>query len=129
MNEYYGVKGRVHTLEQRKSWNIGLEHLPNHDSFDVEFSPSGQTLRITNYNMAAIAIGSEHIDYDCLGKLIGSVEFDASGLKTCSSDFIYQSQESRVVIKRKPSGQVISRIVEAYEGNLLQSLTTCSAPR
>ena len=124
MNEYYGVRGRVHTLEQRKSWKIGLEHLPNHDSFDVKFSPPGQTLRITNYDMAATAIGSEHFDYDCLGKLIRCVEFDASGLKTSSSDFIYGSQESRVVIKRKPSGEVISRIVEAYEGNLLLSLTT-----
>jgi hypothetical protein len=121
MNEYYGVKGPVHTLKQRKLWNIGLEHLPNHESFDVEFSSSGHVLRITDYSMGAIAIGSEHFDYDGFGKLIRCVEIDASGRETCSSDFVHESQESRLVIKRKPSGEVVSRIVEAYEGNLLLS--------
>jgi hypothetical protein len=52
INDKYDVKGRVHKLEQRKVWNVGLEHLPNPDSFDVEFSPSGQVLRKTTYNMA-----------------------------------------------------------------------------
>jgi hypothetical protein len=52
MNDKYDIKGRVHKLEQRKVWNIGLEHLPNRDSLDVEFSPSGQILRLTTYNMA-----------------------------------------------------------------------------
>src|SRR5256885_14172285 len=52
MKDKYDIKGRVHKLEQRKVWNIGLEHLPNRDSLDVEFSPSGQILRLTTYNMA-----------------------------------------------------------------------------
>jgi hypothetical protein len=51
MKDKYDIKGRVHKLEQRKVWNIGLEHLPNRDSLDVEFSPSGQILRLTTYNM------------------------------------------------------------------------------
>lgn len=124
MNANYGIKGRVHRLQQRKLWNLGLEDLPNHESFDAEFSPSGQTLRITNYNMATTAIGSEQFDYDNFGKLIRCVEFDAGGRETCSSDFVYESQESRVVIKRKPSGEVLSRTVEVYEENLLLSLAT-----
>ena len=121
MNANYGIKGPVHTLQQRKLWNIGLENLPNPDSFDVEFSPSGQVLRITNYSMAAIAIGSEHFDYDSFGKLIRCVELDANGRETCNSDCLNESQESRLIIKRKPSGEVVSRIVEAYEGDLLLS--------
>ena len=53
-NENNGVKGRVHTLQQRKGQKlVGLEHLRSRDIFDVEFSPSEQTLQTTNYNMAA----------------------------------------------------------------------------
>src|SRR2546427_13305067 len=60
MKDKYDIKGRVHKLEQRKVWNIGLEHLPNRDSLDVEFSPSGQILRLTTYNMAgAVTAGRE----------------------------------------------------------------------
>jgi len=42
MDDKYDVKGRVHKLEQRKVWNVGLDYLANPASFDVEFSPSGQ---------------------------------------------------------------------------------------
>ena len=69
MNDKYDLKGGVHKLEQRRTWNIGLAHLPNHDSFDVEFSPSGQILRLTTYNMAGALIGSEHFVYSDSGKI------------------------------------------------------------
>jgi hypothetical protein len=65
----------VHTLEQRKVWNIGLEHLPNRDTFDVEFSPSGRILRLTTYNMAGSVIGSNRFEYNNSGKISRSLEF------------------------------------------------------
>jgi hypothetical protein len=81
MNDKYDVKGRVHTLEQRKVRNIGLEHLPNRDSFDVEFSSAGQILRLTTYNMAGAVIGSEHFEYNNSGKMSRSLEFAGKGYR------------------------------------------------
>jgi hypothetical protein len=123
MNENYGVKGPVHKLQQRKLWNIGLEHLPNHESFDVEFSPSGQLLQKTKYNMAGSPIGSERFLYNDSGKIIRAVELNSAGEETHISDFDYQSQENRVETTRKSSGEVVSRTIEVYEGNLLMSFT------
>jgi hypothetical protein len=122
MNENYGVKGPVHRLEQRKLWNVGLEQLPNHESFDVEFSPSGQPLRITNYNMGGAAIGSEQFVYSSSGQTIRSVGFDSAGAKIRGSDFDYRTDGSRIVTTRKTSGDVMSRTVEIYDGDLLLSL-------
>jgi hypothetical protein len=79
---------------------------------------------MTNYQMATTTIGSEHFDYDSFGAPIRCVEFDVSGRETFSSDFVYESQESRGVIKCIPSGKLIKRIVEVYEGILLPSLPT-----
>jgi hypothetical protein len=121
MNENYGVKGRIHTLEQRKLWNVGLEQLPNRDSFDVEFSPSGQTLRIQNYNMAGTATGSQHFIYDNSGKVIRCVECDRTGQETRTSEFLYQSKEGRVVTTSKVAGVVTGCTIEAYKENLLHS--------
>src|SRR5215472_4245923 len=79
MNENYGLKGPVHTLEQRRPWKYGLEHLPNLESFDVEFSPAGQVLRQTNYTNAEGVYRTSHFVYDNTGKLIRAVEFDGRG--------------------------------------------------
>jgi hypothetical protein len=91
----YGVKGRVHKLEQRKVWNVGLEHLPNRDSFDVEFSPSGQVLRKTTYNMAGAVIGSVHFLYDDSGKTSSSLEFDGAGKQIHRNDFVHDDLDLR----------------------------------
>ena len=88
MNEKYDVTGRVHKLEQRKVWNVGLDLLPNPDSFDVEFSPSGQVLRKTTYNMAGTVISSMHFLYDDAGKTSRSLEFDGAGRQIHSNHFV-----------------------------------------
>jgi hypothetical protein len=97
MNDKYEVKGRVRRLEQRKNWNLGLEHLPNRDSFDVEFSPSGQILRLTTYNMAGAVIGSEEFVYSTLGEIARSLEFDSAGQQTHSTCFVHQSEGNRPI--------------------------------
>jgi hypothetical protein len=124
MNDKYDVKGRVHTLEQRKVWNIGLEHLPNRDSFDVEFSPSGQILRLTTYSMAGAVIGSKHFSYNEFGKLSRSLEFDSAGGKIHTTNFVHQAQDNRVITSSETEGKFEGRTVEVCEGNLLLSFAS-----
>lgn len=125
MNDEFDVKGRVHWLEQRKVWNIGLVHVPNPDSFDVEFSPSGQVLRKTTYNMAAAVSGSVHFLYDDFGKISRSLEFDGAGKQIHSNDFVHQTDGNRVITASKTDGELAGRTIEVYDGNLLLSLRFC----
>jgi|SRR5580700_2062535 hypothetical protein len=105
MNDKYEVEGRVGRLEQRKNWNLGLEHLPNRDSFDVEFSPSGQILRLTTYNMAGAIIGSEQFVYDNVGEIASSLEFDSAGRQTHSTCFVHQTEENRAITISETDGK------------------------
>ena len=106
MNDKYDVQGCVHKLEQRKTWNIGLEHLPNRDSLDVEFSPSGQILRLATYNMAGVLIGSEHFVYSDSGKISQRTEWN------------------RIETTSETEGKFIGRTVEVYDGGLLLSFAS-----
>jgi len=124
MNDKYDVKGRVHKLEQRKVWNIGLEHLPNRDSFDVEFSPSGQILRLTTYNMAGAVVGSEQFVYSDSGKEVRSLEFDSTGRQTNSNDFVHQTEENRVITISETDSKFKGRTVKVYDGSLLLSFAS-----
>ena len=126
MNENYGLKGPVHTLEQRRPWKYGLEHLPNLESFDVEFSPAGQVLRQTNYTNAEGVYRTSHFVYDNTGKLIRAVEFDGRGKEVAVSGFEY-SEVRRVCTIRDSAGIVTGRNVEEYDGNVLILLGTYDA--
>jgi hypothetical protein len=127
MNDKYEVKGRVHKLEQRKVWNIGLDHVPNPDSFDVEFSPSGQVLRKTTYNMAGAVIGLVHFLYNDSGKISRSLEFDGAGKQIHSNDFVHQTDGNRVITASETDGKFADRTIEVYEGNLLLSFRSYDA--
>jgi len=124
MNDKYDVKGRVRTLEQRKVWNIGLEDLPNRDSFDVEFSPFGQILRLTTYNIAGGVIGSNRFEYNDSGKMSRSLEFDSTGRQICRNGFVHQTQGNRVITVSETDDKFAGRTVEVYEGNLLLSFAS-----
>jgi hypothetical protein len=124
MNDKYDVKGRVHKMEQRKVWNVGLEHLPNRDSFDVEFSPSGQILRLTTYDMAGAVIGSKHFVYNDSGKISRSLEFDSTGRQIHTNDFVHQTEGNRVITISETDGKFAGRTVEVCEGNLLLSFAS-----
>jgi hypothetical protein len=124
MNDKYDVKGRVHKMEQRKVWNIGLDHLPNRDSFDVEFSPSGQTLRLTTYDMAGAVIGSRHFVYNDSGKISRSLEFDSTERQIHTNDFVHQTEGNRVITISETEGKFAGRTVEVCEGNLLLSFAS-----
>lgn len=121
MNDKYEVKGRVRRLEQRKNWNLGLEHLANHDSFDVEFSPSGQILSLTTYNMAGVATGLERFAYDNAGKIACSLEFDSEGRQIHRTCFLHQIEGNRAITVTETDGEFAGRTIEEYDGNLLLS--------
>jgi len=127
MNDKYDVKGRVRRLEQRKDWNLGLERLPNRDSFDVEFSPSGQILRLTTYNMASAAIGSEQFVYSDSGKMACSLEFDSAGRQTHSNCFAHQTEGNRVITVSETDGKFTGRTVEVFDGSLVLSFASFDA--
>jgi hypothetical protein len=119
MNDKYDVKGRVHKLEQRKDWHLGrLDHLLNQDSFDVEFSPSGQILQVTNYDMAGSVIGSSHFEYDNSGKASRSLQFDGNERQIHTTVFFYETQGNRLVTITETDGKFAGRTVELSEGDL-----------
>lgn len=128
MNEIYNVKGPVLKLEQRKPCVPGLEHLVDHNSFDVEFSPSGQVVHFTQYTGAGVVFRSGCHSYDQSGKLARSLEFDSTELAAGAIDYEYNSDGKRVGwTKRDKSGAVTGRGVEEYVGSLLASLVSFRA--
>jgi hypothetical protein len=117
MNENYDVKGSVHTLEQRKPWKYGLEHLRNLKSFDVEFSPAGQVLQRTDYTNAESIYRSTRFEYHESGRLIRAVEIDGAGIELAVSEFEY-SESKQLCITRDTKGIVTGRDIDEYNGNL-----------
>jgi hypothetical protein len=126
MNENYDVKGFVHTLEQRRPWKYELDNRPNRESFDVEFSPTGQVLQQTGYTNATGVYGSSRFAYDDEEKLIRIVEFDGAGTEVSVSDFEY-SDGRRVCTTRSAAGIVTGRNVDEYDGKLLAILGSYDA--
>jgi len=126
MNENYEVKGCVHTLEQRGRTKYGLDRQLSHESFDVEFSPTGQVLQQTDYTNATAVYGSSRFTYDTAGRLIRTVEFDGAGIEIAISEFEYP-EGKRVCTIRDATGVVTGRAVDEFVGNLLTLLGTYDA--
>jgi len=126
MNENYDLKGRVRTLEQRRPRNYGLDNLPNHDSFDVEFSPTGQVLQQTDYTNASAVYRSWRFTYDDAGRHIRSVQFDGAGVEVAISEF-ERAEGRRVCTTRDATGAVTGRDVDEFVDNLLTLLGTYDA--
>lgn len=117
MNENYEIKGSVRKLVQRKPCVAAIAHLRSLDNFDVEFSPSGRVLQITNYTGALAIIGSERFSYDETGKMIRAVQFDNTGAATGKNHIEYEKGGTEIVgISRNPLGDVTGRTVETHEG-------------
>src|SRR4029077_19112210 len=90
MHDNYDVKGRVHRIDQRLQSVESLknlQHLHDHDSFDVEFSPSGQVVQQTNYTFGAKVHGSKRLIYAERGELVRTLEFDGAVSPLRSTDF------------------------------------------
>jgi len=126
MHDNYDVKGRVHRIEQRAQSVESLKnlyHLPDFDSFDVEFSPIGQVLQQTMYTLGAKVHGSKHFVYGELGELVRTLEFDGAGNQLGSTDFQCDS-EGRCVgwTGHDCSGVLTRRCIKQYAGELFVSL-------
>jgi hypothetical protein len=120
MNEGYEIKERVHKLEQRAPSIPRLEHLRDHKNFDVEFSPSGKVLQITNYTGALVVHSREYFIYD-EATLALSVELAAA--YRCKGITCLESCDKgrKTWVTRAPLGLVISRTVELFDGDHLLS--------
>lgn len=132
MHDNYDVKGRVHRIDQRRLRSDeslkNLQHLHDHDSFDIEFSRSGQVVQQTNYTFRAKVHGSKRFIYAERGELVRTLEFDGAGSPLRSTDFQCDS-EGRCVgwTGFDPSGALTRRCVQRYAGKLLVSSATSDA--
>jgi hypothetical protein len=128
MHENYELRVPVFRIEQRKPCVSGLEHVPNHDNFDVELSPLGKITRLAKFTGGQIVRGSEHVIYDEFDKLVRSIEFDDQGVETANTLFEYGADGIFLgSTSRDVSGTVIWRSVEEFVGNLPVSRTTFRA--
>ena len=131
MHDNYDVKGRVHRIDQRLQSVESLknlQHLRDHNSFDIEFSPSGQVVQQTNYTFGAKVHGSERFIYAERGELVRTLEFDGAGSQLRSTDFQCDN-EGRCVgwTGFDSSGGLTRRCVQQYAGELLLSSATSDA--
>jgi hypothetical protein len=124
MREKYGVKGAVRRIEQRRFLDIGLPDLPDHESFDLEFSPSGKTLQLTKFNMAGNAIASEQLLYDRSDELYRVVKFEGTGKPTRGIDLGRRIDGNRITTVTESDGKFDGRTVEIFDGALLLSFAS-----
>lgn len=126
MNDIYGIKGRVHRLEQRKHLKFevdGLAHTANHDSFDVEFSDTGQVLQETIYSYGGSACRSTRFEYDEAGRLTRTAELNNTGAEIGVSEHVYFEGKCTWA-NRDVAGMITSRGVDEYNGEHLILLST-----
>jgi hypothetical protein len=123
MNEAFGVKGCVHKLEQRKQRNQDLQdpllHVRDLDSYDVEFSASGQVLLETSYTHSGMVDRCTRSEYDETGRLVRTVSVDGSGKHVASSVLTYS--ESKCIWVNSDAEKVTANGVSEYSGKHLIS--------
>jgi hypothetical protein len=127
MNETFRVKGSVRKLEQRNQSKQHLMdrlgHHPDRESYDVEFSPSGQVLLETSYTYSGSVYRRTRFEYGEAGRLIRKLSFDGAGADLWSSEHTYT--ESRCIrVNRDSQGVITSHGVDDYIGNDLMLSTT-----
>lgn len=126
MNEEYGLKGNVQRLEQRRQSKFDsglLQHTPDHNSFDVEFSLLGQILRETSYTHGGLLHRSTRFHYDEAGGLIRTENFDSAGASLGCSEYVYSEAKCERV-SRDATGVITGRRLEEYDGKKLVRLST-----
>ncbi len=124
MNENWRFKGRVRKLEQRAGRrNLGLDHLLDFESYDVEFSPAGQVLRKVSYRRDGSKHGSDVFFYGENGKLLRVESFGATGDLKEIDKFEYDATGDRTRWERhSATGEVVRRGVDTFvDGRLEKS--------
>jgi YD repeat-containing protein len=122
MNEQdFGLKGSVRSLAQRKQSRPTSERLqlvPDHNSFDVFFSLSGQVLQQTSHTYGGAIHHSTRFEYDEAGRLIRTTTSDSSEVSLETSELVYPVGQC-VWVKRDGGGVMTSRGVDDYDGEYL----------
>lgn len=126
MNEEYGLKGNVKRLEQRRQSKFDsglLQHTPDHDSFDVEFSLLGRSLRETYYTYDGLVHRSTRFHYDEAGRLIRTEKFDHTGACFGCCEHVY-SEGKCEWLSRDAAGVITGRGVDEHDGTRLVRLSS-----
>lgn len=130
MNHAFGIKGSVRKLEQRKHHKqnaiADLAHLRDFHSYDLEFSRSGQLLQETSYKLGGSFDCITRFDYNELGKIIHTEQFDGKGRRDGSSQFIY-SDSKCIWVNRDSQDVITSNGIDQYQDSLLLSASTFNA--
>ncbi len=92
MNENYDVKGSVRRIEQRTPGVSGLERLRDFNSFDIDFSLTGQVLRITNYKNSGDVSDSQKNVFDTNDVHLRTIFFDSNTAETGRTELQYDDQ-------------------------------------
>ena len=131
MHDNYDVQGQVRRIEQpvqNADHLKNFQHLRDFDSFDVEFSPSGQVVQQTNYTIGAKVHDSKTFIYGERGQIVRTLEFDGVGTQFRSTDFQYDNERRCVGwTTRDSSGILMRRCVQRYVGELLVCSATSDA--
>jgi hypothetical protein len=132
----YDVKGAVHRIEQRRESIPGLEYLLNHrlnhDAYDVEFSRTGEIVKVTHYLGSGGIHDTEQFLSDEAGTHFRTLRFDGDGSLTRSTDLLHDSH-SRCVgwVAHDKAGVVEGRGNDQYAEELLvasESYTAAGIP-
>ncbi len=118
MYESYGIKGHVLSLKQRKHWGFSegfLNQVQNFDSYDVEFSHTGLVLAKTSYTHGGAVHRSMLFEYNDVGQLVRSEEFDSEGEKVEISQLSH-SQGKKTWTACDASGVITNYGVDEYDG-------------
>ena len=131
MRVNYDVRGRVHRLEQRAQRRESLKnlhHVPDFDSFDVEFSSSAQVIQQIRYTFGGEVHDSKRFIYGERGELVRTLEFDGTGREHLGTDYQCDS-EGRCVgwAVYDSAGVLTRRCIQRYANELLVSSATTDA--
>lgn len=126
MNENYEVKGRVHTLRQRREYQPITPEIDRHrdfESFDVEFSPEGLVQEFTTYTNLGMFDGRECCSYDRKQRCVRALKYDSSSDLAAVVSYDYSVGGERAEWNtRSVSGDLLASGVDEYRGKELISI-------
>jgi hypothetical protein len=127
MNETFEFKGSVCKLEQRKQRKQDpqdpLAHVHDLDSFDVEFSPSGQLVLKTSYTQSGSVHRCTRFEYNEAGRVVRTASVDGVGNKLGSSELTY-AESKCIWVNRDALGAVANHGIDEYGGKHLLSTSS-----
>ena len=125
MNENYKVKGRVHTLRQRREYQPITPEIDRHrdfESFDVQFSPEGLVQAFTAYTNLGTFDGRERYIRDRERRLIRTLNYDSSGGLASVVSYEYADGGHAEWKEHSVAGDLLRNGVDEYRGKELISI-------